>query len=250
MQYLVFGVLLILGAVVIGLFLYLSHVKNKVEAIVLESYCDIKQKGQEIENITVTHLLEFELDGEKKKIETDMFPVRELGGAKFFLHYDKGNERVFIPDFERYYPFLAAFFLSGVFCLVLYFLELNEWDFLQLLSQSEWLALLFGGIAVVSFSHVTMIINPAVLKTKGNFEGVLMSEDEGNEVEVYSLWYGEHRQYAKRTRGMALKQNPEKTVTLFYNTKTGTVCRLHEFGISMCVSAAAFLAMIVVLLIA
>lgn len=244
MQYLVFGSLLMLGAVVMGLFLYLSHAKNKVEVAVLESFCDVKRSGQEIDDITVSHVLEFELDGKKKKIETDLLPVRELSGAKIFLYYNKKTENVYVPDVEKYYPFLAAFFLSGALSFVLYSLSLNVINRLQEMSELEWLALLFGVIAIVAFSYVSLVINPAVLKTKGNFEGCWKSDDSGNESEVYSLWYGEHRQYAKRTKGMLLKPNSEKTVILFYNTKTGYVYRVHEFAISMCICAVAFLAMI------
>jgi len=249
MLYLVFGVLLILGALVLGLFLYLSYAKNRVEAVVLESYCDIKRNEMEIENISVTHVLEFGEKGEKKKVKTELLPVRELDGARISLCYDRKSESVYVSDRAKYYPFLAAFFLSGVLCFILYFLGQRELSLLQGLKESDWLALLLGVIAVVAFSHVTMIINPAVLKTKGNFEGNLKANDECCEAEVYSLWYGEHRQYAKRMKGMLLKQKPEKTVILFFNTKTGLVCRLHEFVISVCVSIAAFLAMIAILVV-
>jgi len=249
MQYLVFGALLILGAVVPGLFLYLSHAKNKAEAVVLESYCDIKRNEQEIEDIRVTHVLEFETEGQKKKIETDLFPVRELKGAKLTLYYNKKEEQVYAPDYAKYYPFLCGFLLSGVMCFVLYFCTQKEQILSLEFKQSELLALLLGVIAVVTFSHVTVLINPAVLGTKGNFEGVLKAPDGSSEAEVYSLWYGEHRQYGKRMKGMLLKQSPERTVRLFFNTRTGCVCRLHEFVISMCVSVVAFIAMIVVLLV-
>ena len=248
MQYLVFGALLVLGAVVMGLFLYLSHVKNKAEAVVLGSYCDIKRNEQEIENIKVTHVLEFEIEGEKKKVETDLFPVRELNGAKLTLYYNKKKEEVYVPDCAKYYSFLTAFFLSGVICFALYWSRQKPLNLLQLYSEPECLAFLLGMIAVVTFSYVTVIINPAVLRTKGNFEGIWKSEYINCEVEVYSLWYGEHRQYARRMNGMLLKQKPDKAVTLFFNTKTGRVYRLHELVVSMCVSAAAFLAMILILL--
>lgn len=249
MQYLVFGALLILGAVVIGLFLFSIHAKNKVEAVVLESFCDVKRMEGWIEDITVTHKLEIEMEGTVKKIETDLIPVRELNGAKISLYYDKKMETVYLPDYERYAPFLLAFFLSGVLCIAFYFLNQDVLARVQMLGETDWLALLLGVIAVVAFSHVTKIINPAVLKAKGNFEGFLKSEDDDNDIEVYSLWYGEHRQYAKRRNGMLLKNDSEKTVTLFYNTKRGMVCRLQEFVISVCISVLAFFAMVVVLVI-
>lgn len=248
MQYLVFGTLLVLGAVVMGLFLYCSHAKNKIEAVVLESCCDLKRDEHEIESIRVTHTLEFESDGDKKKVETDCLPVRELNGAKLSFYYNKKEEKVYIPDNKKYYALLAAFFLSGLLCFGLYLYQMIGFALLQKLAVAEWFALLLGVIAIVAFSYVTTISNPLVLRTKGNFEGILKSEDESGETEVYSLWYGEHRQYAKRTGGMLLKHNSEKAVTLYFNTRTGQVRRLHEFVISMCVSAVAFLAMVVVLL--
>ena len=248
MQYLVFGVLLILGAVMMGLFLYLSHAKNKIEAVVLESFCDIDRDEQEIKSIRVTHVLEFESEGEKKKIETDLFPVRELSGAKLSLYYSRKNEMFYVPDYKKYASLLGAFAFSGVICVMFYFCRLNQVVLLQEFGNLEWLAALLGVIAVVTFSHITMITNPAVVKAKGNFEGILKSEEDTADTEVYSLWYGEHRQYAKRTTGMLIKQRNEEPVTLYFNTRTGQVSRLHEFLISMCTSAVAFSAMVIVLL--
>ena len=249
MQYLVFGVLLILGTVGMGLFFYLSHARNRVEAVVLESFCDIKRNGQEIKSIDVTHVFELEFEGENRKIETDLFPVRELKGAKVTLYYDRISENVYVPHFTKYFPVLCVFLLSGVICFTLYWIEQSGLKLFQEFSGVDWLAFLLGVISVITFSNVTMLINPAVLKTKGNFEGILKSEDNSSEAEIYSLWYGEHRQYAKRLSGMQLKQKDEKTVTLLFNTKTGCVCRLHEFVISMSVSVVAFLAMVAIFIV-
>jgi len=249
MQYLIFGMLLILGAVSFGLCLYLSHVKNQVQAVVCESYCDIKRMEQEIEEIRVTHVLELELTGENRRVETELLPVRELNGAKLSVHYNRKKQELYIPDDSKYYPLLGAFGLSGVICFVLYFCGQKPLELLYDFSKSDWLAFLLGVIAVVAFSYVTTVINPAVLRIKGNFEGILKSGDEYNEVEVYSLWYGEHRQYAKRIKGMLLKQSSGKTITLFYNTKNGYAFRVNELVISMGVSAVAFLAMMIVLLV-
>lgn len=248
MQYLVFGTLLILGAVVMGLFLFFSHAKHKVVAEVAESYCDVKQTEQGIESIKVKHLLLLGEGEEQKKVETDLLPVRELDGAKLNLFFDQEKQEIYLPDYQKYIPFLGAFLLSGLLCFALYVLDLNEFHLFEALSGQEWIALLIAVIAVAAFSYVCVLINTNVVKTKGSFEAVQISEDGNMAAEIYCLWYGEHRQYARRVNGMRLKQNPDKKVTLFFNTKTGTVCRVQELVLSMCISAIAFAAMIVILL--
>lgn len=248
MLYLVFGALLILGAITMSLYLCFSHAKNRVQAVVLESYCDVKQNNQEFESITVKHMLEIDLKGEKKEVETDLIPVRELSGATLPLYYSKKTGEIYVPDVKKYFTFISAFFLSGAFCLAIHWLKQNSLNGLYGVSEAEWLALISAVIAIVAFSHASLIINPMVLKTKGKFEGILKSSGD-IDAEIYSLWYGEHCQYAKRTKGMWLKNKDGKTVTLFYNTKTGQVCRLHEFVISMCISLMAFFAMAVVILV-
>ena len=120
MQYLVFGILLILGAVGIGLFLYLYHGKNIVEAIVVESYCDIKRNEQMINSIKVTHVFEFESGDERKRIETALFPVRELNSAKVSLYYNRKTDEVYVPEFTKYFTVLSTFFLAGAISFVLY----------------------------------------------------------------------------------------------------------------------------------
>lgn len=249
MQYLVFGILLILGAITMGLFLFFSHAKNKVVAEVAESYCDVKQTKQGIEIIKVKHLLIIDDCNEKRKIETEQLPVRELSGAKLNLFFDKEKQEIYLPDYLKYIPVLGAFLLSGLLCFALHVFNMKEFHVFESFTGQDWLTLLISVMAVVAFSYVCVLINPSVVKTKGSFEAVQISEDGNCTAEIYSLWYGEHRQYARRLNGMRLKQNPEKKVTLFFNTKTGTVCRVQELVLSMVISAVAFAAMIVVLLV-
>jgi len=247
MQYLVFGVLLILGAVFVGLFVYIHNSRNRIDVTVIESYSDVKKNGQYIEKLSVVHKVSYEGDNVVHEIETDVFPVRELKGVKIKAYFDKNKQEFYHPDYAKYWPLLGAFFVCGIACLAVFVADV--FDFSLYLSEIELIALLSAVIAIVSCSEAATVIQPAVVKTKGNFEAFLKTGDKGEEAEVYSLWYGEHRQYAKRKKGMNLRVNPEKTVLLFYNTKTGTVSRAQETVLSMCVSVVAFVAMLIILLI-
>jgi len=247
MQYLVFGILLILGAACVGLSVYVYHLKNKVTATVLESHSDIKKNGQYIESIIVSHVLEIDSEVSKNIIETEVLPVREIKGAKLPVHYDKKMQKFYVPDYHKYVPLVFSFFICGAACFLLYVIQ--EFRPAALLPEAELVAVLLALVTVVSCSYSCAIIHPAVVKTKGSFEAFLKPEDGSEEAEIYCLWYGEHRQYAKRTKGIRFQTNPEKTVTLFYNTKTGVVYRLHEFLLSMCLSIAAFAGMVVILIV-
>lgn len=245
MQYLVFGMLLLLGAIVSGAYLYISHKKNQVSATVLLSSCGIKREGEKIESISVSHTLEIEGE-EKKQIVTDKIPVQELNGAVLTLQYDEAIGEVVPSEYTQYLPFVCGFALSGVLCFLAYFC--GEFAFIKMLSELELLAVLAAVIAVIAFSYVCVLINPAVVRAKGKYEGVMQSGDREEVVQVYSLWYGEHMQYAIRTKGMPVKTDKEKTVTLLYNTKTGTVSRLNELVFSLSFSALAFAGMLILLL--
>ena len=113
MLYLVFGMLLLLGAIVSGAYLYISHKKNQVSATVLLSSCGIKREGEKIESISVSHTLEIEGE-EKKKIVTDKIPVQELNGAVLTLQYDEATGEVVSSENTQYFPFVCGFALSGV----------------------------------------------------------------------------------------------------------------------------------------
>lgn len=247
MLYLVFGTLLILGACIIGLTLYLSQKKNLILMQVMESRCDVKQESDFIRSIRVVHKLEFELDGEKKMVETDLIPVREIQGALLRVYYDRNRGSVYRPDFKRYTSIVFAFILCGICCLGLYIL--HEFALLQVLTAEGAFVLLFSVIALVAFSRLDLLVNPAIIKTKGNYEGIMCPEGEENDVEVYSLWYGEHRQYTTRIKGMRIRSNTEAPVILFYNTKTGVAHRIHEMIISIIFGLAALTAVFVILFI-
>lgn len=245
MLYLVFGTLLILGAGIIGLTLYTSHKKNRILMSVTESRCEVEQEADSVRSIRVVHELEFELDGEKMKTETDLIPVREIQGAQLHVYYDRNSGSVYRPDFKLYISIIFAFVLCGICCLGLYILQ--EFSMLQVLTVEGAFVLLFSIIALVAFSHLDVLVNPAIIKTKGNYEGVMCPEGEENDVEVYSLWYGEHRQYTTRVKGMRVRSNAQSPVILFYNTKTGVAHRIHEMIISIIFGLAALTAVFVIL---
>jgi len=246
MHYLIFGILLIVGAAFVGFSVYRYHSRNKITATVVESRSDVKKNGEYIEDIRIVHMLAFD-DVDKKTVETEVLPVRELKDAELEVYFDKNTQSFYVPDYSKYLRLISAFVVCGIACLAIYILK--RLNFSVLFSETELLALFLSVIAVVSCSHLCTIIHPAVVKAKGNFEAVYKPAGRNEEAEIYCLWYGEHRQYAKRTKGMRLKVNSEKTVTLFFNTKTGVVFRLPEFVLSMCVSAAAFAAMILILIV-
>lgn len=241
MLYLVFGVLFLLGAVAFGMYLYVSCKKTQVSATVLLSSCEITRDGEQIESISISHTLEIEGE-EKKQIVTDKIPVQELKGAVLKLQYDGTTGAVVQPEYMQYLPFIYGFALSAVLCFLTYLG--GNFGFISMLSEKELLAVLVGVIAVVAFSYVCTLINPAVVRIKGKYEGVMKSADKTDEVQVYSLWYGEHMQYAMRMKGMPIKTKKDKTVALFYNTKTGTVSRVNELVFSLVFSALAFAGML------
>ncbi len=245
MQYLLFGILLLLGAMVAGAYLYVSYKKTQVSATVLLSSCEIKREGELIERISVSHTLEIGCE-EKKQIVTDKIPVQELNGAVLKLQYDGATGEIIPSDYTQYLPFVCGFALSGVLCFLAYLC--GEFVFATMLSEQELLAVLAAVIAIIAFSYVCVLINPAVVRTKGRYEGVMQSGDKADVVQVYSLWYGEHMQYAIRTKGMPVKTNKDKTVTLLYNTKNGTVSRVNELVFSLSFSALAFAGMLALLL--
>ena len=247
MQYLVFGLLLILGAMIVGLSLYIYHSKNKTVVTVVESYSDVKKNGQYIEKISIVHKVTCENENGAGVFETEVFPVRELKGAKIKAYFDKNSQDFYVPEYAKYWSLIGAFFICGMACLAVFAADM--FDFTFHFSEVELIALLPAVIAGVCCSQVASIIQASVVKTKGNFEAFLKDTDTGEEAEIYSLWYGEHRQYAKRKKGMNLRVNPEKTVILFYNTKTGAVSRAQETVFSMCVSVIAFAAMLIILII-
>ena len=246
MQYLVFGVLLIFGAFVIGLSLFIYHAKNLVKAVVVESRCEIKRDEKKIESIKITHTLNLTDGQERRNIETDMIPVREIKDAEMKLYFDKNTQQVYFPEYSKYLPLLGAFVLGGVLCLVQY--AVKYFEPVLRLNESELLAVLSGGIAVVAFSYVCRLLNPSIVKSKGSFEGILKQEDGNQAVEIYSLWYGKHRQYAKRISGMLLRDKG-KPVVLFYNTRSGTVFRVQEILLSALVCAGAVALMVTLLII-
>lgn len=244
MQYLVFGALLILGAAVVGLSLYISHRKNCVCVNVVDSRFDMDFDEKSIKSIRIIHILEFEVAGETRRIETDIIPVREIKGAKLKLYYNKEKESLYRPEFSRYIAYVFAFMTSGIFCFALYFLyNVQDMALFDRISADEWFIAFLALIVLTAFLHMDVLLNPSIIKTKGNYEGVIYSED-GNIEEVYSLWYGEHRQYTTRVKGMKIKNDNKKTVVLFYNTKTGVAKRIHELIISVCVGTIALAVMI------
>ncbi len=245
MQYLVFGILLLLGAMVAGAYLYVSYKKTQVLATVLLSSCEIEREGERIESISVTHTLEIGGE-EKKQIVTDKIPVQELKGVVLKLRYNEATGEIMNPEYMQYLPFICGFVLSGALCFLAYLC--GEFVFATMLSEQELLAVLAAVIAIIAFSYVCVLINPAVVRTKGKYEGIMQSGDKTDVVQVYSLWYGEHMQYAVRAKGMPVKTDKNKTVTLLYNTKTGTVSRVNELVFCLCFSALAFAAMLVLLL--
>lgn len=245
MQYLIFGVLLILGAVVAGIYLYVSYKKNLVSATVLSSSCEIEREGEQIERICVSHTLEIGNE-EKRQIVTDQIPVQELNGMVLKVQYDEASGAIMPFEYMQYLPYISGFLLSGIFCFLAYLC--GEFAFATMISEQELLAVLAAAIAIIAFSYVCVLINPAVVRTKGKYEGNMQSKDRPDTVQVYSLWYGEHMQYAVRAKGMPVKTDKNKTVTLLYNTKTGTVSRVNELVFSLCFSTVAFTAMLVLLL--
>lgn len=245
MQYLLFGILLIFGAFVIGLSLFVFHSKNRVKAVVLESRCDVKRDEEIIEEIKVTHVLSMSKDGENVNIETELIPVREIKDAEMKLYFDTKSQQIYLPDYEKYYPLLGAFVLCGLLCAVLYAVDEIR-PFVELF-EIEWIAVLLGAISVAALSYAGKLLNPSVVKVKGNYEGILKQEDGTPISEIYSLWYGKHRQYAKRISGVPLrkKKNP---IVLFYNTRKGTVFCLLDVILSVCTGIIALLLMTGVLI--
>lgn len=245
MLYLVFGTLLLLGAIGFGMYLYISQKKMQVSATVLFSSCEIKREGEQIESISVSHTLEL-MEEEKRQIVTEKIPVQELNGAVLKLQYDQVSGEIVPSEYTQYLPFVCGFALSGVLCFLAYLC--GEFSFVTILSELELLAVLAAVIASIAFSYVCVLINPAVVRAKGKYEGVMRLGDKADTVQVYSLWYGEHMQYAIRAKGMPVKTNKDKTVTLWYNTKNGSVSRVNELVFSLSFSALAFTGMLLLLL--
>ena len=188
MQYLLFGALLMLGAAVVALSLFVSHRKNRVCVNVVDSRFDIDRVGESIKNIRIIHALEFDIAGEKKKIETDIIPVREIKGAKIKLFYNKEKGMLYRLEISRYISYILAFMMSGVFCFLLYFLYGEPAAALfEQISQDEWLIVFLALIVLTAFLHLDVLLNPSIIKIKGNYEGEICS-DEGNVEEVYSLF--------------------------------------------------------------
>jgi len=244
MLYLVFGTLLILGAAVIGLVLYMSHKKNQIYMNVVENRCELERDAESIKRIRVIHELEFELNDEIVKVETDTIPVREIKDAKLRMYYDRENGLVYRPDFRIYTSVILAFVICGICCFIFYFLQ--GMILPEVMTEKSIFILFLSVIAVVAFSHLSIFVNPAIIKTKGNYEGVMCPEDRGIEEEVYSLWYGEHRQYTTRVKGMRVRHNTESPVILFYHTRTGVARRIHEIIISAVFGIAALTAIFVI----
>lgn len=240
MQYLILGLFLLFGALTACLFLFFFHLGRKVEVTVLESGCELVRDGELIEKIIVGHTLQLQENEEIRTLKTEALPVCEMQGTKRRLCYDAKTKNIYLPDYRKYAPMIGGFALCGIFCLVLYFLRVE--DFLRTVTGEEWLAVLFGTISLVSFSQACVIFQPALIRCKGQYEGLLQTSSDF--VEVYGLWYGEHKQYAKRKQGMCLRTRAEEPVRLLFHTKTGQVYRLHEIVFSVCIGTVFLLAML------
>ena len=244
MLYLIFGTLLILGGVGCGLSFYMPHKKNRIVVKVVDSRLNMERNDESIKQIQIVHLLEFEHEGETKQIESDLIPVREIKDAKLHMYYNKEEATVYRPDFAPYISIILAFVMSGICCYALYYLR--DFSVMKNLSIENLLLGFLAVVAVIAFLHMDVLINPSVIKTKGNYEGVICTEN-GMVEDVYSLWYGEHRQYTTRAKGMLIRKKTERPVVLFYNTKTGVARRIHELIISAVIGISALAAIVVLI---
>ena len=144
-----------------------------------------------------------------------------------------------------YFGFMAlplSMLLAAAFCLIPGFAGIiPSMQFLKDVLPTEremfscGMVFVFAAVIVIyMLVDLLSILDPAVVKVKGKYEGFMHSDTTHRLISFYSLWYGEYRQYAICTGAPLKKSADTKEHTLYYNTIKGTVKRKADIIRNAC----------------
>lgn len=231
MLYLIYAILFLIGIFLVILMDISSSIV--VKATVLESRERLLKKDGKLTEIKIEHALSYTLDDEEKILIVDCIPIRETNGSVVKLKLDKKTLEPAEKAFKTVLPATFAMFIAMLFCLYLFACDkqlLPQITFSGLIYDVSEYAFVFPALCgfvlcAVLLSDSLSLLNPAIIKVSGNYEGIIHSGNFHRMTKYYSLWYGEFRQHARCIGGTVFISDKSKEVTLFFNTKTGEVRR-------------------------
>ena len=239
MIYFVFAGLLLAGSVMATALIRMS-IRVK-EAVVLESRERLITKENEFRRITIQHAIEY-TDDPGNAIITDAIPVHEPDGAKVRIMIDRKTGKPVKAQVASIIAPPAAMMVGALYCGFLGAQSIGVLDGLYKGGSFSYSENVIKGM-VIAFAVILVlyllkdfacILDPAVVKVKGKYEGFMHSDTSHRLTAYYSLWYGEHKQYARCT-GAPLKLAADvKEQTLFFNTRRGTVIRTADIIRNVC----------------
>ncbi len=238
MLYLLFGCLLISGAIIAVIISILLQKRNMVDAVVLESSSIIEKSDKKILRIEVKHRVEINLSDEKKDFITDQIFIRKKNGTVEKLYFDQKEEKLYYNPRNDLLPVVCSMFVAGVMCIVAYFcirFGLN----IEVSNERLLLCLLFAVMSVYFFTGIGFIGRHVIVKMNGHFEGILYVSKMRKYYEIYSLNYNDYQQYGRRIESIFPNQRIEKNIILYFNTRTGTVQKKTDIIGSVCLGVLA-----------
>lgn len=234
MLYLVFGSLLLLGSIVIICFFYFTQGGKKTKVKVIDSTCNVKRNEDEITDIVINHLLQITTKDGEKECTTSCLPVREAAGSEIIVHMNKKTGEPEMVYWSNYIPAIAGMVITGFVCLIFFFIQTFYKETGFHIDYRDILLILFFGVGMFSLHEMFLVFNPNVVKVKGSFEGWMCMREQRTNCEIYSLWYGEHQQYAKCTRSSVFTKIKQKENVLYYHVKKGTVRKKTDIIGNVC----------------
>lgn len=250
MVYLIYAILLLIGIVIVFFIDHASCVM--VKATVLESCEQVIKKNDKVSEIKIEHTLSFKLGEEEKNIIVNCIPIRETNGTVVDMKLDKKTLEPAEKAIKAVLPATFAMLSAMLFCLYMFLADRGVSSAITFsgfeLSASQFafvfpvlLGLVLCGILL---SDLFCYVLPGIIKVSGNYEGCIHSGNFHRMTKYYSLWYGEFRQHARCIGGALKIPDKETAVTLFFNTKTGTVRRQSDVVRNIILGAVLFVLII------